>query len=170
MELSRVDGKPRFWATTYSRRELSNPTVLQRLYDLWTTYVRRPKPNPAAYSFFVEPVEHCVLGSLANQSMEVIGTQYLIAVEAAGSTVDFGHTNTLSGTQWVTAFEQAITNQPVLCFEYPEQGGFKDELVLIREKPDLVKIVPRTKLARYQAAGLIPAQSGPAARPTEKAP
>jgi hypothetical protein len=75
--------------------------------------------------------------------MEISGTKYLIAVEAAAGTVDFGYTNTLNGAQWVAAFERAITNH---------------ELVLIREKPDLVKVVPRTKLAKYQMAGLVKAE------------
>jgi hypothetical protein len=155
-ELSRADGKPRFWVTTYSKADLSSLTLRQRLYYMWMDYVRRrAKPNPAAYSFSAHRVQPCSLSGLLNQCMETGGTKYLIAVEAAPGTVDFGYTNTLNGAQWVAAFERAITNQPVLCFDFPKHRNFKDELVLIREKPDLVKVVPRTKLVDYQKAGLV---------------
>ncbi len=87
--------------------------------------------------------------------MEMSGTKYLTAVEAVGGTVDFGSTNTLNGAQWIAAFERAITNQAVLCSGFTDHRTFTDELVLIREKPKLVKVVPRTKLAKYQMAGMI---------------
>lgn len=156
IELSRADGKPRFWATTYATVDLSNLTLPERIHYVWMKYMRRrAKVNPAAYSYRATPIQPCALGGLLNQCMETTGTEYLIAVEAAAGGVNFGHTNTLNGAQWVAAFEQAITNQPVLCVDYPGQRAFQDELLLIRERPDLVKIVPRTKLAEYQAAGLV---------------
>ena len=91
--------------------------------------------------------------------MEVTGTQYLIAVEIAG-VIEFGHTNILNGVQWVAAVEQAIgsTNR-VVCFDYAKKRNFQDTLLLIRERPGVVKIVPRTKLAEYQKAGLVRADS-----------
>jgi hypothetical protein len=81
----------------------------------------------------------------------------LIAVEIAG-VVEFGHTNALNGTQWVAAFEHAIeTSGPVTCYDYARKRNFQDTLLVIRERPGVVKIVPRTKLAEYQKAGLVKA-------------
>ena len=91
--------------------------------------------------------------------MQVSGTQYLIAVEIAGA-VEFGHTNVLTGAQWVAAFEHTIeTNGPVLCYDWGKKRAFQDTLLLIRERPRLVKVVPRSKLADYQKAGLVKAGS-----------
>ena len=87
--------------------------------------------------------------------MQVSGTKYLIAVEIAGA-VEFGHTNILNGAQWVAAFEHALeTNGPVVCYDWAKKQNFQDTLVLIREPPRVVKIVPRTKLVDYQKAGLV---------------
>ena len=41
------------------------------------------------------------------------------------------------------------------CYDYAKKGTFDDSLLLIRERPGVVKVVPRTKLAEYQAAGLV---------------
>ena len=70
--------------------------------------------------------------------------------------IEFGHTNTVSGPQWVAAFEHAIQDSTnVLCYDYAAKRNFQDNLLLIREKPGLVKVVPRSKLAGYQKAGLV---------------
>jgi hypothetical protein len=81
--------------------------------------------------------------------MEMTGTHYLIAVEIAGP-VQFGNTNALNGAQWVAAFEQAIeTSTSVLCYDYTLKRNFEDTILLIREKPGVVKVVPRTKLSIF---------------------
>ena len=91
--------------------------------------------------------------------MDVSGTQYLIAVEIAGG-VEFGHTNSLNGAQWVVAIEHAIqTNRPVICYDYAKKRNFEDTLLLICETPGVVKVVPRTKLDDYRKAGLVKGES-----------
>jgi hypothetical protein len=160
-DLSRADGKSRFYATTYPRTQRpANLTLLQRLTWEWVQYRQRHgKRNPAAYSFPGRPVQLCGIQGLLNQCMEVSGTQYLIAVEIAGS-VEFGSTNALNGSQWVAAFEHAIeTSERVVCYDYAKKRNFQDTLLLIRERPGLVKVVPRSKLAEYQKAGLVEAGS-----------
>ncbi len=159
-DLSRADGRPRFYATTYPRREAMraprNFTPMQRLFWAWMNYKQRyGKRNPAAYTFPASPVQFCSIAGLLNQCMEVSGTRYLIAVEIAGG-VEFGNTNTLNGAQWVAAFERALeTSDPVLCYDYTKKRNFQDTLMLIRERPGVVKVVPRSKLAEYQKAGLV---------------
>ena len=78
-----------------------------------------------------------------------------MAVEIAGP-VSFGSTNTLSGSQWTAAVEHTLeTTDKMLCYDYAQNLNFEDSLLLIRESPGEVKIVPRTKLAAYQNAGMI---------------
>jgi hypothetical protein len=156
-ELSRADGKSRFYATTYSTMQTpAKLSLRQRLVWWWMQYQRRhAKRNPAGYSFPASPVQPCSIHGLLNQCMEVTGTQYLIAVEIAGA-VDFGSTNVLNGAQWAAAFEHAIeTSKEVVCYDYAKKRNFEDTLVLIREKSGVVKVVPSTKLAEYQKAGLV---------------
>ena len=159
--LSHADGRSRFYTTTYSKMQTSpNLPLRQRLFWAWRQYQQRyGKRNPAAYSFPASPVRTCSIGGLLNQCMEVTGTRYLIAVEIAGA-VEFGSTNALNGAQWVAAFEHAIeTSDAVICYDYAKKRNFQDTLLLIRERPRLVKIVPRSKLAEYQQAGLVKAGS-----------
>jgi hypothetical protein len=160
-ELSRADGRPRFYVTTYSKTEVPpNLSLRERLFWAWREYQRRHgKRKPAAYSFPATPVRLCSIDGLLSQCMEVGGTRYLIAVEIAGA-VEFGNTNARNGAQWVAAFEHAIeSSDPVVCYDYAKKQNFQDTLMVIRERPGVVKIVPRTKLAEYQNAGLVKAGS-----------
>ena len=87
--------------------------------------------------------------------MEATGTHYYVAVEIGGG-VQFGTPTVLNGVQWVAAFENAIeTSGPVVCYDFGKKSNFEDTLLLIREKPGVVKIVPKCKLADYQKAGLV---------------
>src|SRR2546428_12330079 len=157
----RGGGVPRCGPRAYQgRHNPPNLPLRQRAFWAWTQYKRRHgKPNPAAYSFPATPVQPCSIGGLLNQCMEVAGTQYFIAVEIGGA-VEFGSTNALNGVQWVAAFEHAIeTSSPVVCYDYAKKRSFQDTLLLIRETHRVVKIVPRTKLAEYQEAGLVKTDS-----------
>ena len=156
-DLSRRDGKPRFYATTYPKMQLpANLPLPQRLKWQWILYKQRYlKRNVGTYSFPATPVQLCSIHGLLTQCMEVTGTKYLIAVDIAGA-VEFGSTNSLYGAQWVAAFEHAIeASGPVICYDYGKKRNFQDTLLLIRETPGLVKVVPRTKLAEYRKAGLV---------------
>lgn len=160
-DLSRADGKSRFYATTYAKLEMPRKLALpQRL--LWTLKHyewRHRKRNPAAYTFPASPVQLCSIHGMLNQCMEGTGTQYFIAVEIAGA-VEFGTTNSLNGAQWVAGFEHALeASDAVVCFDYAKKRNFQDTLLVIHERPGVVKIVPRTKLAEYQNAGLVKADS-----------
>ena len=116
---------------------------------------RYAPPNPAAYTVAARPVQCSSIFDLVNQCMQLTGTQYLIAVEIAGG-VEFGSTNALNGAQWVAAFERAIeTSGPVVCYDYAKKRNFQDTLLLIREPPGVVKVLPRSKLAEYRKAGLV---------------
>jgi hypothetical protein len=98
--------------------------------------------------------------------MEVTGTHYYVAVEVAGG-IEFGHTNVLNGAQWVAAFERAIeASDSVICYDFASKRNFQDRLLVIHERPGVVKVVPRTRLADYQKAGLVKADvSGSVKKP-----
>jgi hypothetical protein len=160
-DLSRADGKPRLYATTLPKKELPpNLSLLQKLYWRWMDYKRRHGgAPPRTYVFPASPVRPCGIQGLLNQCMEVTGKQYFIAVDIAGS-VKFGNTNALNGQQWVAAFERAIeTSDPVVCYDYGKKRNFEDTLLVIRECPDVVKVIPGTKLGEYQRAGLVKVNS-----------
>jgi hypothetical protein len=159
------DGKPRFAETTYSQRgDSSNATLWQRMFMAYLDFQRRHgKKNPAAWSFPATPPRLCSIHGLLNQCMEVTGTRYLMAYEASAGSVQFGHSNVLNGAQWVAAFEAALqTNQPG-CFDYSAKSPRPENLLLIREKPGVVKVIPPSRLAEYQKAGLVDASYQPEA-------
>ncbi len=156
-ELSSADGKSRFYVTKPPARTMPpNLSLGQQLLWKWDDFRKRhQKPNPARFTFSPMRVQPCLLSGLLSQCTEVAGTKYFIAVEIAGA-INFGFTNSLGGGHWVTAFEHAIeTNAPVVCRDYSKKTIFEDTLLVIRERPGVVKIVPRTKHADYQKAGLV---------------
>jgi hypothetical protein len=162
-ELSRTDGRARFYATSYPKVQPAlgpGVTVPQRIaWEWWQLKRRFSKPNPSAFSFPASQVQPCSITGLLNQCMWVTGTKYLVAVEI-GSTVEFGNSNTLSGAQWVVAVEHAIgSSNLVVCYDYGTKRNFQDTLLVIRDRPGVVKVIPRTKLADYQKAGLVRAGS-----------
>ena len=154
------DGKPHLVETAYRRSELPRDAGIgQRLsaayLDLKARYSRR---NPAAWSMNATPTRlHGV--SMLNQCMELSGTRYLVAHEAWGGMVQFGHSN-LNGAQWVAAFELALqTNRPE-CY-HPASNMWAENLLFIREKAGVVKVIPPSRLSDYQKAGLVDASYKP---------
>ena len=156
-DLSREDGKSRFIATKrWVMVAPAGSNIRQRAQVAWMNFQRRyGRKKPMTWSFPPSPVRPCSVDGLLNQCMEITGTQYMIAVEIAGG-IDFGTTNTFTGPQWVAAFERAIeTSQAVSCYDYGKKRWFMDRLLVIRERPGLMKIIPLSKLADYQRAGLV---------------
>lgn len=151
------DGQPAFVETTYPTMGVNDGAgPLQRL---WVSYLnwrmRHGKKNPGNYSFGGTPAAPCSIHGLLNQCMTVTGTRYLMAKEVSAGSVNFGHSNTLNGAQWVAAFEAALqTNRPQ-HFDYTSKTMRQENLLFIREKAGLVKVVPPSRLADYQKAGLV---------------
>lgn len=137
-----TDGRPAFVPTAYASWEVPRTAPLkQRLFMAYLKFREKwGRKNPAAYRFPPSPVQLCSVQGLLDECMQVTGTRYLIAREALGWTVDFGHTNTLNGSQWVAAFEQTLR---------------ADGLLLLTNKPGVVKVIPRSKLQDYRKAGLV---------------
>ena len=159
-QLSLADGKLRFVAT--SRSKMNRPPYLRLIerlkWDWEKLAAYHRKPNPGASSFPASPLQLWSMNYLLDKCMEVSGTRYLIGVDICGAAIAFGSTNALNGTQWVAAAERAIEqSDSVVCYDYRTRHAFKDRPLLIREGPGLIKVIPRSKLAEYQKAGLVKA-------------
>ena len=157
------NGEPRFVETCYPTYQVpDNAGIRQRLGIAYSKFMlRHGRKNPAASSFPPTSLQICSVHGLLNQSMQVTGTRYLIAYEAAAGSVQFGHSNILNGAQWVAAFEAALqTNQPE-CFNFQTKRTGRENLLLIRERSGVVKVIPTSRLADYQKAGLVDASYKP---------
>ena len=140
------DNRPAFIATakpTIDLGPLSNLTLRKKIYGNYLELKYRiapPKPNPAGHSFPPRADRRCKIHGFLNQCSQVTGTRYLIAREARGDSIDFGHAKTLNGTQWVAAFEEAL-----------QRNGYD----VVRERSGAVKIIPQNIVTAYQEAGLV---------------
>jgi len=140
------DNRPAFIATskpTIDVGPLSNLTLRKKIYGIYLKLKYRiapPKPNPAGHSFSPRADRPCKIHGFLNQCSQVTGARYLIAREARGDSIDFGHAKTLNGTQWVAAFEEAL-----------QRNGYD----VVREKSGAVKIIPHNIVTEYQKAGLV---------------
>lgn len=140
------DDRPAFIATatpTVDVGPLSNLPLRRKIYGIYLKLKYRmapPKPNSASYSFSPCAERTCSVPGFLNQCSLMTGTRYLIAREARGDSIDFGHVKTLNGTQWVAAFEEAL-----------QRNGYD----VVRERSGAVKIIPQDIVAEYLRAGLV---------------
>ena len=115
--------------TTYSTR--GRQPFLAEAFLSFYEYKQRHWPNPASYSFGATPVQLCSVNGLLNQCMETTGMHYIMPLEVSGAGVYFGNSNTLNGSQWAAAFEQALQKDKVDLWE---DGHLRQEkLALIRK-------------------------------------
>lgn len=166
------DGRPIFVATTYPT--MGAPAGAGPIQRLWVSYynwrMRHGSKNPTNYSFGVSAPSPCSIHGLLNQCMEMTGTRYLMAKEVSAGSVTFGHSNVLNGAQWTTAFELALqTNRPG-WFDYTTKQMRQENLLLLREKGGVVKVIPPSRLADYQKAGLVSAMVTAPSGATNAAP
>ncbi|HYG34604.1 MAG TPA: hypothetical protein VEC99_07470 [Clostridia bacterium] len=78
-----------------------------------------------------------------NQCTQVSGVRYVIAREVAAGTVEFGHTNTLSGPQWVQAFTDALQHGQPEWWDPQAQKFIKENLVLVTNNARTVLVLPK---------------------------
>jgi Na+(H+)/acetate symporter ActP len=122
------------------------------------------------YSFGPALVQGCSVGGLLSQCAEVSGDRYFLAKELAAASVQFGNSNTLTGRQWIAAFEAALkTNGAVVS--HPSSAFGTNLCAVIREPGRVVKVLPADRIHLYQAAGLLAATELQFRKPLpEKAP
>jgi len=142
----------RFVVTTRPTSGLpSNATLTHKAFTWWLQIRQRfQKPRPLAYSFPASPTNRCSIHGLLNQCMEVTGVRYVIAKDVAAGTIEFGHTNTLNGTQWVAAFTEALQNSQPEWWDSQAQKFHKENLVLITNDASTVLVLPKSKVEEFQ--------------------
>src|SRR5258706_6000090 len=97
--------------TTYPTR--GRQPFWQEVVLSFIEYKQRHWPNPASHSFQATPVRRCSVNGLLNHCMEVTGQHFIMPFEVAATAVNFGHSNTLNGSQWAASFQQALRRDAV---------------------------------------------------------
>src|SRR5439155_10151658 len=143
---------PSLVATTKSKIGISSTSSLKT--RLWFTWFKLRnkflRPNPGTYTFAPRLTQRCSIHGLLNQCMEMSDVRYLIDKNVAAGSVNFGHTNTLNGTQWIAAFESALqTGQPEWYVSESNQFR-KENLVLIRYDSKTVLVLPTDRASQYR--------------------
>jgi hypothetical protein len=82
--------------------------------------------------------------------MEVTGVRYVIAKDVAAGTIQFGHTNTLNGTQWVAAFTDALQNGQPEWWDSQAKRFHKENLVLITNDLRTVLVLPKAMVQEFR--------------------
>ncbi len=142
----------RFVVTTPPTIGLSpNATWTQRAFLWWQQNRHRfQKARPLAYSFPATQTDRCSIHGLLNQCMEVTGVRYVIAKDVAAGTIEFGHTNTLNGTQWAAAFTDALQNSQPEWWDSQAKRFQKENLVLITNDVRTVLVLPKAMAQEFQ--------------------
>jgi hypothetical protein len=100
--------------------------------------------------------------------MEMTGVHYVMPLEVAAAGVQFGHSNTLNGSQWAAAFEEALQQDKVELWQNGKMR--KEKLAVIRGGPRRTYVVPES-LALAITNALVQLPSGALRRTlTEKPP
>jgi len=148
------NGTPAFLVTAIAKSDPPpNAGPLDRLVFALRDFQRRHSgKNPGTYTFPARSNALHGISALLTPCMEITGTKYLIAREAYY--VEFGHTN-LNGPQWVSAVEALLQSAQVQCHHPASNGFWRERLLLIREEAGVVKVIPPSRLADYQKAGLV---------------
>jgi hypothetical protein len=129
-------------------------TLTQRAFTWWYENRHRfQKPRPLAYSFSASQTTRCSIHGLLNQCMEITGTRYVIAKDVAAGTIEFGHTNTLNGTQWVAAFTEALQNSQPEWWDPQAKRFHKENLALITNDARTVLVLPKAMAQEFRARG-----------------
>ena len=76
--------------------------------------------------------------------------RYVIAGDVAGGSVEFGHTNTLNGVQWVSAFTDALQHGQAEWWDSQAKGFHKESLVQLTNDARTVLVLPKTLVQEFQ--------------------
>lgn len=124
-----------------------NATLSQRAFIWWLQIRQRfEKPRPLARSFPASPTNRYSIHGLLNQCMEVNGVRYVILKEVAAGSVQFGHTNTMNGTQWVAAITEALQQGRPEWWDSQARQFRRENLVLVTNNARTVLVIPKTML------------------------
>ncbi len=142
----------RFVLTTLPQFGVPPNAPLKTRIFVWLMRVhqRFGKPRPAAHSFAPSAPSRCSIHGLLNQCMEVSGVRYVIAKDVAAGSVQFGHTNTLNGAQWVKAFTDALQTRQPEWWDSQARTFRKEDLVLLTNGATTVLVLPKEMAPEFQ--------------------
>jgi hypothetical protein len=115
------------------------------------TGINAPAADPKDVSFAASPTRGCSISGLLNQCMQVTGFHYLIDKQVSSGSVQFGNAETLDGTQWVAAFENALQTGRPEWWDPARKSFRRENLALIKfPQKKIVLVLPKDKAAKYE--------------------
>jgi hypothetical protein len=134
---------PRFVVTKIQDRSASPNTSLgNRFYYLYEKFLKKFARGAVRYSFSGTKTNACSIHGLLNQCTDMTGIEFLIAKDVAAGTVQFGHTNTLSGDQWTGAFLEALQKGQPQWWDSKLKAFRTENLVLITNDAKTIFVLP----------------------------
>lgn len=116
-------------------------------------------PQPKHWGFPAAPFGNASLMGLLNQCMGPSGQRYFMSPGVSAGMVQFGHTNTLDGAQWVAAVEAALQSPTTQTLNPKTHRMDTGGLVLIHfpEQRAVLVLTPTeaAEFRRTNSAGII---------------
>ena len=129
-----------------------NASMLRRIgFFLFNITVKLQGRTASSWSFPGGPKTGCSIQGLLNQCAEVTDARYLMPLGVAAGVVQFGNTNTLTGPQWVAAFEKELQTGDVQYWDAQTKRMRREHLVLLRFPEEKTTVVlPESGAADFQ--------------------
>jgi hypothetical protein len=129
-----------------------HPTLLQRIgYSVLDSWEKLSGSDKGTWAFPAEPLTNCTVQVLLNDCMNASGARYLMPLDVTCGIVQFGHTNTLDGPQYVSAVEDALQHTDVGWWQQATKKWRKEHLVLLRfPQQKTVVVLPESEVADFE--------------------
>ena len=143
---------PRFVVTTLPQINVpAGAGLLERGLIGWLQIQQRVLGrHPGTYSFPASPTVSCSIQGLLNQCTEVNGVRYVIPRNVAAGSVQFGHTNVLTGPQWVQAFTEALQHGQPQWWDSQAKRSVSENLVLVTNDARTVMVLPKSMVREFK--------------------
>lgn len=149
---SSILADPRFLVYTPDLQDypLVRRSLKDRAYRWWLRLrVRFRKTPPVTRSFSPTATNRYSI-QVVRECAPITGLNYLLEKNVAKGYVLFGHSNTLSATNWVTRFTETLQTGLVEWYDF-EAGVFrKESLLLVTNDSKNVLIIPRHMAHEFQ--------------------
>lgn len=134
-------------------RQLEAPndaSALERLQFWWSRVTARATSPRVTHSFRPSSVNHYGIGSMLDVCTEVSGITFVMPRGVASGSVQFAHTNTLAGSQWVQAFTEALQKGDPEWWDPKTKELRKENLILVTNDARRVLVLPREMVSEHQ--------------------
>ncbi len=108
---------------------------------------------PANSHFNATEGGRCNIHGILHQFMDVTGIRFLVAKDVASGMVEFGHTNSMNGEQWVIAYTDALRNGQASWWNFQTHVLHRENLYLVTKDTGTVLVLPYKLLPEFQAKG-----------------